>query len=197
METSKYDLMKATIPLCEKCGDRLSTNKRFLQSYINKSPLLLLIALFLVSGIQAQTIMSFQNAMQTLEPSAAAHLESLVTEIHPTAYLTQGEITTYGEGSPVVAFCDAASIDILYGNDPVISQAELINITLNSINNWPVVPIDLTQLEALTNLKYLLIVFEYDACSGGAETCLASLVEGMVQGISSQITVIYQLSIPQ
>jgi hypothetical protein len=188
--------MKTKIGLSENCRERLSSIKGLFLTRVNKVFITLLLGLLFMSGIKAQTIMSFQSAMQTLEPAAAANLQSLVTDLHPTAYLTQGEITTYGEGAPVVAICDAASVYLLYGNNPTLSQVELINVTANSASELPS-SIDLTQLEGLADLKYLFVVFAYDACGGSADGCLASVLEEIIQGTSSRITVIYNLSIPQ
>ena len=165
----------------------------------NKLMRVIFIMLFIIGSAingYSQTIMSYQSAMQTLEPSAAAHLQSLVTDLHPSVYLTQGEITTYGEGAPLVAICDAASISLLYGDNPVLNQVELINITANSAAELPT-SIDLTQLQGLAELKYLFIVFAYDECGDSSDDCLATKIEGIIQGTSAQITVIYNLSIPQ
>ncbi len=188
--------MKAKTGLTENCSDRLIPKKGAFRSRVNKSFLTLILGLLFFSGINAQTIMSYQSAMQTLDPPAAAHLQSLVADIHPTAYLTQGEITTYGEGEPVVAICNATSISMLYENIPELSQIELIRITANSASDLPA-SIDADQLQGLTDLKYLFLVFAYDECGGSSDACLASIIEGIIQGTSSQITVIYSLSIPQ
>jgi hypothetical protein len=188
--------MKAKTGISVDFGNKLPLGKGSFITRVNKLFLTLVIGLLFMSGIKAQTIMSFQSAMQTLEPAEAAHLQSLVKNIHPTAYLSQGEITTYGEGAPVVAICDAASINMLYGNEPFISQIELIRVSANSMSDLPA-SIDLNQLEGLTDMKYLYVVFEYDACGGSADGCLASILEGIIQGTSSQITVIYRLSIPE
>lgn len=186
--------MKANASLSENYNDRLSSKKGSFLSYVNKLFLTLLLGLLFVSGINAQTAMSFEKAMQKLEPAEAAHFQSLLSSIHPTAYLTQGEKRTNREEDPMVAVTDAASLNMLYGNSRALSQVELIRIAANSSNDLPA-SIDLIQLERLTNLKYLLIVFNYDACGGGTDDCRASIVEGIIQGASSQITVIYSYTI--
>ncbi|GAB1454296.1 hypothetical protein MASR2M47_43520 [Draconibacterium sp.] len=188
--------MKSKINISEFCGDSLTSVRGLFRSRASKLFLTLIFGLFLLSGINAQTAMSFDSAKQTLEPSSAEHLQSLVTNLHPNVYLSQGGFKTYGEGSPVVAICDAGSVNMLYSGDPVLSQVELINIKANSASDLPS-SIDLTQMQGLTNLKYLMVVFAYDACGGNTDACLASKLEGIIQGTSSQITVLFKLSIPQ
>lgn len=188
--------MKSKINISEICGDSLASIRGLFRSRSSKLFLTLIFGLFLLSGINAQTIMSLESAKQSLEPSSAEHLQSLATDLLPTAFLAEGEIATYGEGGPVVAICDAASVFMLYGNNPTLGKVELINITANSASELPS-SIDLTQLEGLADLKYLFVVFAYDACGGSSDACLASKLSDIIQGASSQITVIHNLSIPQ
>jgi len=158
----------------------------------------------LIAGVlSSQTVNQLDFQISTMlsssDPSVVSqgqHLQSLVTNMHPTAYLTQGEITIYGEGAPAVAICDAASVSLLYGNNPTLSQIEIIRFTVDTDSELPS-SIDLTQLLGLADMKYLLVVFAYDACGAGSEGCLVSIVEGIIQGTSSQITVMYSLSIPE
>ena len=196
MKTTTQTLTQRMLCISENCGDNLPAKKRNTLARVTKFFLPLLLGLLLVSGINAQTIMSYQSAIQTLEPSVVVHLKSLATEIHPKAYLNQGVITTYGEGAPVVAICDAASINMLYENNPALSQIEMIRITANDVSGLPS-SINFTQLQGLEDLKYLYVVFAFNACGGGSDGCLASMVAAMIQGTSSQITVIYSLSIPE
>jgi hypothetical protein len=188
--------MKTKIGLSENCSERLSSIKGLFLKRVNKVFLTLLLGLLFVSAMTIPTIMSLQSALNSFEPLTAAHLESLVTDEYPTAYLIQGEITTQGDGASVVAIFDASSIDMLYSNNPVMSQVELLKITANAESDLPA-SIDLYQLEVLSNLKYLLVEFEYDACGGSADGCLASILEGIIQGTSSKITVIYSQSLPE
>lgn len=187
--------MKANASLSENYNEKLSTQKGSFRSLMNNSFVVNLLGLFFVSAMSRPSYMSFQTAMQSLEPAAAAHLQGLVKEIQPTAYLTKGNTSTAKEGAPIVAICDATSVNMLYKNDPALSKVELVKITANSISGLPDI-IDLNKLEGLTNLKYLLIEFEYDAC-GGSNDCINSILEGIIQGTSSQITVIYSHSISE
>lgn len=186
--------MKANNSLSENYNEGLFPKKGSILSLVNKSIMTLLFGFLFVSGINAQTIMSFEGAMQKLEPAEAAHFQNLLSSIHPTANLSQGEMTNNIEEEATVLITDAASVPMLYGNNPALRQVELIRIAANSINDLPA-SIDLIQLERLENLKYLLIVFNYDACGGGTDDCRASIVEGIIQGASSQITVIYSYTI--
>ena len=193
---NKPNTMNTRIASIKNFGDKLSVGKGSFPSLVNRSIIILLFGLFFVSGIHAQTVMSYESVMLSLELDEAAHLNRLATDLHTTAYLMQGENTTYGEGPTVVAICDAASLSMLYGNNPDLNQVELVRIAVSSLNELPT-SIDLNRLNNLTNLKYLFVVFEYDACGSHTDGCLASIVEGLIKGTSSQITVVYTLSIPQ
>jgi len=188
--------MKTKIGLSENCSERLSSIKGLFPKRVNKVFLTLLLGLLFMSAMTIPGYMSYQMALQELEPATAAHLESLVTDVNPTAYLVQGEITIQGDGAPVVAIFDAASVNILYSNNPLLSQVELIKITANAESDLPA-SIDLSQLEALPNLQYLLVEFDYDACGGNTGACHSSILRGIIEGASVQIMVIHSLSLPE
>ncbi|MDD2528336.1 MAG: hypothetical protein PHT26_09915 [Lentimicrobiaceae bacterium] len=188
--------MKTNIGLSENCSERLSSIKGLFPKRVNKVFITLLLGLLFMSAMTIPAYMSYQMALQMLEPAAAAHLESLVTDVYPTAYLVQGEITTQGDGAPVVAIFDAASVNMLYSDNPALSQVELLKITANTESDLPA-SIDLLQLEVMPNLKYLLVEFVYDACGGGAENCLNPILWEIITGTSTQIMVIYDHSIPE
>ncbi len=188
--------MKANNSLSENYNEGLFPKKGSILSHVYKSFVILFIGLLSVSAMTVPTYMSFQTAMQLLEPASAAHLQSLVTDTHPTAYLIEGKISTNGKEAPITANCDAASVDMLYGNNIVLNQVELIRIKASSINDLPT-SVDLIKLEELTSLKYLLVEFEYDACLGSTENCFSSILQDFLKGNSSQITVMYSHSISQ
>ena len=188
--------MNAKNARIEIYGGKLSVGKGYFPSLVNRSLLILLFGSFFLSAMTIPTYMSFQTAMQLLEPAKAEHLQSLATDLYPTAYLTQGKITTTGVEASRVVICDAASVHLLYGNNPALSLVELIKITASSPNDLPT-SMDLTKLEELTSLKYLLVEFEYDACVESAENCFSSILQVFIMGKSSQITVMYSHSISQ
>lgn len=191
------ETFKLSMPcISENCGDKLTAKKRHAVARVTKLFLPLLLGLLFMSAITVPMYMSFQIAMQSLEPASTVRLQSLVSDIHPTAYLTQGVINAPKGEAPVVAICDAASVNLLYGNNPLLSQVEMVRITVNSVNDLPA-SIDLIQLEGLTNLKYLLVEFGYEACDENSNICLNSILKGFIEGNSSQIIVIYSPSILQ
>ena len=186
--------MKAKFNVSEICGDCLSPGKGSFRSRVSKSLLTLILGLFLLSGMNRPGYLSFQAAMQLLETATAEHLESLVTDTQPTAYLTNGEITTSGGAASIVATCDAASVNMLYENNPALSHVELVKFTVSSPDGLPA-SIDLKQLEELASLKFVLVEFAYEACAGNTEGCLNSILWGIIAGTSSQIIVIFSPSI--
>ncbi len=188
--------MKAKTGLSENFSDGISRIKGYFITRLSKSFIALLCGLLFMSAMSVPAYMSYQTALESLEPSAAAHLDSLANGYYTSADLTQGQFTTIGEGLCHVAICDAASINLLYSTNPVLSQVELIKITANAEGDLPT-SIDLSQLEVLPNLRYVLVEFGYDACGGNTDGCCNSILRGIVEGYSAQIMVIYSLSIPE
>lgn len=188
--------MKTKSSIFETDGDRLTSQNASNQELFRKMFLFLIFGLLCLPVLKAQTIMSFESGLQTMDAASAAHLQSLAADINPNVYVAHGEFTTYGEGAPLVAICDGSSVNMLYGNDPALTEVELITITVNSANELPSI-IELSRLQGLTNLKYLLVVFAYDVCGGRSEGCLDSRLNGIIQADSSPVNVFYKLSIPE
>jgi hypothetical protein len=187
--------MKTKITIPKIYRNRLTAQKASYLKPVRKLILCLIFGLFFLSGVNAQTIMSYKSGLQSLDPSTAAHLQSLVTDIYPSANLCNGELITYGNGSPVVAICDATTVNMLYDDDPTLSQLELIRITVNSTGDLPS-ELDFTRMQGLTELKYVLFVFAYDTCGGRTDDCLGEIVNRMIKGDNSILLALYTLSIP-
>lgn len=154
-------------------------------------------------GVNAQKIEEYHSLLSKMkssgDPAMVAegnHLQSLVTDLHPIAYLNWGQQKKYGEGAPVVVSFDASSVNMLYGNNPAFSMVELMKINIGKPQELKQA-IDLDRLGKFESLKYLLIVFEYDVCGGNSTACLPSLVRDAARGEESPVTVLYMLSIPE
>lgn len=177
-------------------GKRFSTLRRSLLRSAGSFLMAVIFTVVIFPSAHAQTVLSLASQLKSLDVTNAQHLQSLVSGLHPSVYLTGGIQKTYGPGAPVVAICDAASVNLLYSVDPAFSQVELIRITINSSGELPPA-IDLTRMTGFTNLQYLLVVFAYDACGEKTDGCLATKVDELVQGTGSPIVTLFKLSIPQ
>jgi len=155
------------------------------------------ISLFMLNaGILAQTALSFDYQLANTTPEESVRLQSLTRDLHPTVYLTNGEQKVIGQGSPLLVICDAASVNLLYKETPAFNQVELIRLTINSPEEQNMM-VNLLQLKSFSSLKYIYLLFSYDACGGRTTNCLAEKVGGMVQGVSSPLTILFSLAIPE
>jgi len=89
-----------------------------------------------------------------------------------------------------------SDVSSLYEANPNFSSVELIKIVLeNSGTGQP--SVDLNRLSDLKNLRYILFEFHYSPCGNRTDECLPSLVGGMVVSGPQEVTVFYNLSIPE
>lgn len=123
-------------------------------------------------------------------------LKSLAGDLYPSVCLVNGKVHVYGPGSPVVLECDPVSVDKLFNNRADFSRIELIRITLESRED-EVMNLDLSRLQGFENLKYILLVFGYDACGMKNEACLKGKAGNMVHGTRPEVEILYVLSIPE
>lgn len=142
----------------------------------------LLLILCVTPSLKAQIVLSGDE-----------QLTSLLTEIHPSIYLSDGEITTYGNSAPEVLYCDVASINKLYDSEELYEQVQLIKLQIKSGEALPV--IILANLVSFTNLDYFYVEFTFDICGEQSDACLESIVQQNLSTDGTTITVLKQLSI--
>lgn len=135
------------------------------------------------------------GAAEPLSGKEDARLKTLAWDLHPAVYLVESEMKVYGD-NPVVLFMDAASIKMLAGAQEEFEEVELITLKLRSAKDESA-KVNVSQLKAFTNLKYILVQYEYDACGDG-DVCLDKKADAAITlPADSDVEVLYQLSIPQ
>lgn len=123
-------------------------------------------------------------------------LQSLVTDIHPSLYIAKGEMTAYGTGDPLVLYCDAISIQELYATNPLFSEIELVEISINSSAEIPAT-ISPEQMTGFPNLQYMYVRFGYDACGNLSTHCLADILSQVFSDSATPLMVVYGISVPE
>jgi hypothetical protein len=154
-----------------------------------------LILLLSLTNISAQSIEKLNDRLEFPKVEDNPNLKSLVGDLHPSVYLEQMQQKKFGKDYPLIAFCDAASVNMLYNENPDFNMVKMIELKINSTGDKDVT-IDLSKLQSFSKLKYLCIIFTYNPCNGQSDDCLANIVQGMVNGNMSGVSVVYQLSIP-
>lgn len=161
----------------------------------NKEVIRLVLILVLVSGLCAVS-----NAVYSAEPLRDykdEKLKTLVTGLNPAVYLNGSGINIYGPGTSRVVYTDAAYVATLYGQRTEFGTVELIEIRLKSAADEST-RLDITRLNGFDNLKYILLTYEYNACTGSNDACLDEKTSLIVTNRSDNpVTILYRLSIPE
>ena len=148
-----------------------------------------------ITAISAQTIDNIDNYIANADAEESQQLDKLANELNSTVYLSQGNIKTYGVGSPIVLETGSESFDLLYENNSLFNRIELIKIKLNSSSDMQET-LNLEQLQNFYNLNYIYIIYTFDACGGQNEGCLTTQTQQFVQVSEEPVTILYKLSIP-
>lgn len=157
-------------------------------------PALLLLMFF--TDLSGQTVQSLDVALSA-DTEELQHLESLINDLNPTVYLQGTTVKAFGNGFPLVAECDTKSIGLLYDGNSLFNQVELIRIKIASSLEMAILTMDLNNLTGFPNLKYLYLIYTFDACGDQADGCLAENAGKSITGNESPVTVLYSLSIPR
>lgn len=146
--------------------------------------------------IAALLLTTLQTAFAS-EPYKAgdnARLTSLMTEIHPSIYLTNGETNVYGE-EPIVLHADANDLKRWNTiNSELAENIELIQIRVPNADSESV-KLSAAQLESFTNLKYIVVLYEYNS---GDEPLSSQKADTMVKlPENSEAKLFWLISIPE
>ncbi len=123
-------------------------------------------------------------------------LSAWLYKVQPTLFVKNEANTIYGGETPLVVECRPNAIQKLYVENSAYSAAKVLKILLNSPAD--LASIDLSQFKTFHSLEYIQLVFTFDVCKGGKDACLLATAQGLIiQATDHDVTVLYQLSIPE
>ena len=127
-----------------------------------------------------------------------SRLISLATQINPNIYLRDNtDMKAHGNTTPTVVITDVASIPLLYADRADFGNIELLKIRIDTPAE-EAAKLDIKQLTAFSNLKYVLFEYQYNSCGDNKDACLqAKTVNKVNIPAGSTVKVFYLLSIPE
>lgn len=139
----------------------------------------------------------YPGILNSLNQSEAQHLESLVEAVNPTVYVTDAGVQTVGNGSTLVAKCEADAINKLYDVNASYNDVQLIRIDIRNLSDFNNV-LKPSLFQSFTSLSYIYLFFQYDACGNQTSDCFQTLINQFLGNEQlSGVQVIYRLGIIQ
>lgn len=146
--------------------------------------------------IAALLLTTLQTAFAS-EPYKAGdntRLTSLMTAIHPSIYLTNGETNVYGE-EPSVLYADASDLKRWSTiNSELANNVELIQIRVDNADSEKAT-VSAAQLASFTNLKYIVILYEYNSDNESTSSQKADTMVKLPE--DSEVQLFWLISIPE
>lgn len=121
-------------------------------------------------------------------------LNDLMSNIHPSIYLVNGEYSVYGDGAPLVLFCDVQSLQLLNNSNPEYNSVKLIKVKVQNGQN--LLSISVASLSDFQSLKYFAVVYEYDACGDMTSGCLDALAGQSINTEGTIVNLVTFIEIP-
>lgn len=134
--------------------------------------LIVLVLLLTCVGVQAQagksspvgnsSVMHVDQYLTSLREDAskkqvASKVQGLIQDLNPSLYVKSGEVKNYGDGTPVVLYTDAASLQAVRNlNKSQIGQIVMATIKLPASRS----KVDLSVFSAFPKLEYIFIQSE-------------------------------------
>jgi hypothetical protein len=165
------------------------------------SLLFVLIAGVLSSQTVNQLDLQISNMLSSSDPSVVSegqHLKSLVSDLHSTLKIENGEFTQYGGDNSVKVECGAESLSFLYQPDEAFASVEIILMKIQGEQDLQTM-VNLDALTGFPQLKYFFFLCDFDPCPQSSQnpTCEQEIFTAMIQGTGAEgLKVIYKVSVP-
>jgi len=158
-----------------------------------------LCALLFGAGLTLQTAWAQGNGslvcVRTADAiQADAQLSDLLHQIVPTVFIGENGMEMQGENAYLMVECAPSEVGQLYAVNNLFADVRVIKFRLKS--SADVVNLHLSKLQNFPQLQYVYFLYEYDACADWTDACLQAKTLQSVQG-TAEVTVLYELSIPQ
>ena len=171
--------------------------KNFYLKNRQRTPLFFVVLFFVFSAVQgvAQPAAESLRVKLSEQSDENQQLSELYYGAHASVYVAEGAIEKYGESTPVTAAVEPESFSLLSAGNELFGSIKLLIIKVSSAEQLAG-SLNLGQLPGFASLEYVVVVFEYDACGGQNENCLAGQVQNVVTN-PGDLPVYYLLSIPK
>ncbi|GHA50130.1 hypothetical protein GCM10007103_33680 [Salinimicrobium marinum] len=124
-------------------------------------------------------IQSPDNYSETFTLNESEEINSLVYDIHPTVFISDAEIKTFGQEAPVKAEFHAANYTLLQTTNQNYNAVKLLTIKINKAADLNAT-IDAATLTAFRSLKYILIECSFDCNSTAIQNLFSNLEDILV-----------------
>jgi hypothetical protein len=113
-------------------------------------------------------------------------VKSLVKDLHPSIYVNNGVVNTYGKPAKVM-FVDTQSISRLRDLNLEMSQVELVTVKINKREDL-LNPIDLSLFSSYPSIKTILIKVSFD--------CSIDQINNLIKNSKTDHTILYSVEKP-
>lgn len=131
----------------------------------------------------------FFKAEQQLESARSSNsttIKSLIKDLHPSIYVTNGLVNSYGK-SPKVLFIDTKSISKLNELKLEMNQVELVTVKITKKEDL-LAPIDLDIFSGFPSVKVIYLTVSFD--------CTVDMLYNLIKTNKSKYTIIYEIVKP-
>ena len=119
------------------------------------------------------------NFSEILSVTESKEINSLVYDLHPTVFISDTEIKTFGQEAPVKAEFYPGSYTSLQRSNPDYNAVKLLTIKANEAANFNT-RIDVSTLTAFRSLKYILVECSFNCSSGEIQNLFSNLEDVVV-----------------
>ena len=113
-------------------------------------------------------------------------VRSLIKDLHPSIYVNNGIVNTYGKPAKVL-FIDTQSISKIRDLNLNLSQVELVTVKINKKEDLST-PVDLSLFSSYPTVKVIHLSVSFD--------CTEEMLTNLIKNNKTEITVLYSVEKP-
>lgn len=115
-----------------------------------------------------------------------ASVKSLIKDLHPSIYVNNGSVNTYGKPAKVL-FVDIPSISKIRDLNVDLSQVELVTVKINKKEDLSV-PVDLSIFSKYPTIKVIYLTVSFD--------CTVDMLTNLIKNNKTGYTILYSVEKP-
>ncbi len=136
--------------------------------------------------IEVKEYLKSEQKTESARVTMTTSVKSLIKDLHPSIYVNNGTVNTYGKSAKVV-FTDPQSVSKLKDLKLDMSQVELVTIKINKKEDL-LNPVDLTVLSEYPTVKTIFLSVSFD--------CSVESLYALIKNNKTGYTILYTVEKP-
>lgn len=136
--------------------------------------------------IEVKEYLKNEQKMESTKVTKTTSVKSLIKDLHPSIYVNNGSVNTYGKPAKVL-FVDTQSISKIRELNLDLNQVELVTVKINKKEDLSF-PVDLSIFSNYPTIKVIYLTVNFD--------CTVDMLNNLIKNNKTDYTILYSVEKP-